>query len=209
MGGGKNLLEKFYKDPKRWAYTFEMYTFMTRMKQAFDADKEVMKDIKQVQSENQEKSEKEETLKRKHVNTSSASTTLQHAQQSDPKNFNENFSSITFFERSVYSSRLVFAENSYESGVLSDIEWGVYCDWSNYLIKKVKALKLDGIIYLRCDPEVCIERMKKRNRSEENTVPADYLKAIHMKNESWLNDWMKHQHDINSDTNLPDYNQTT
>ncbi len=28
--GGYNLLDKFYADPKRWSYTFQMYAFITR-----------------------------------------------------------------------------------------------------------------------------------------------------------------------------------
>ncbi len=29
--GGENLLDKFYKDTKRWAYTFQTYAFITRV----------------------------------------------------------------------------------------------------------------------------------------------------------------------------------
>ncbi len=28
---GHNLLEQFYKDPKRWAYTFQSYAFVSRV----------------------------------------------------------------------------------------------------------------------------------------------------------------------------------
>jgi len=98
---------------------------------------------------------------------------------------------ITFFERSVYSSRLVFAENSFESGYITPTEWALYCDWTNYIYKTVKELKLDGIIYLQCDPKVCSERMNKRSRSEEGGVPLEYLIALHDKYENWLNGWME------------------
>lgn len=42
------------------------------------------------------------------------------------------------------------------------------------------------IIYLRCEPEVCYERTKKRSRNEEETIPLDYLKKIHDKHENWI-----------------------
>lgn len=45
---------------------------------------------------------------------------------------------------------------------------------------------LAGIIYLRCQPEVCINRIRKRNRSEEAGIPFDYLKLLHEKHENWL-----------------------
>jgi deoxyadenosine/deoxycytidine kinase len=31
VGDGENLLDKFYQDPKRWAYTFQTYAFVTRV----------------------------------------------------------------------------------------------------------------------------------------------------------------------------------
>lgn len=31
VGDGENLLDKFYSDPKRWAYTFQTYAFVTRV----------------------------------------------------------------------------------------------------------------------------------------------------------------------------------
>lgn len=150
--GGSNLLEAFYKNPHRWAYTFEAYTFITRMKQAKDAEREVQADM--------------------------------------TERLDSTPNAITFFERSVYSSRLVFAENSFESGFMSSTEWAIYCDWTNFLLKTVKELKLDGIIYLQCDPKVCSERMAKRSRSEEGGVPLEYLLALHDKYEHWLNGWM-------------------
>lgn len=152
--GGKNLLDSFYKEPNRWAYTFEAYTFVTRMQQAIDAEKIVQ-------------------LDQLHENADSTAPV------------------ITFFERSVYSSRLVFAENSFESAYLDTTEWALYCDWSSYLLKTVKQLKLDAIIYLQCDPKVCGERMKIRSRNEEASVPQEYLNQLHEKYESWLNGWMK------------------
>ena len=37
--------------------------------------------------------------------------------------------------------------------------------------------KVDQIIYLRTNPEVVHERIKKRNRKEEQTIPLEYLKG--------------------------------
>nr|CAB3236348.1 deoxycytidine kinase-like [Phallusia mammillata] len=105
---GENLLNTFYSDPKRWAYTFESYTFVSRMK-------DVCKHSKK-----------------------------QYASRSP----------VQFFERSVYSSRYIFAKNCFESGVMSETEWNIYQDWSTYLLHALGELRLDGIIYLRAEPEV-------------------------------------------------------
>lgn len=41
-------------------------------------------------------------------------------------------------------------------------------------------------VYLRASPEVVYERMKKRGRPEENTVPFEYLEQLHTSHEQWL-----------------------
>jgi deoxyadenosine/deoxycytidine kinase len=52
---------------------------------------------------------------------------------------------------------------------------------------KLADLKLDHRpIYLRTSPEVCLERMRRRARSEEAAVGLDYLQKIHKLHEEWL-----------------------
>ena len=45
---------------------------------------------------------------------------------------------------------------------------------------------VDKIVYLRTNPEVLYERIKKRNRREECTIPFSYLKSLHDLHEEWL-----------------------
>lgn len=45
------------------------------------------------------------------------------------------------------------------------------------------------IIYLRCSPEKCHERTKIRQRSEESSIPLEYLKMIHEKHENWFREF--------------------
>lgn len=40
VGGGDNLLEKFYADTSRWAYTFQSYAFITRIMEQMEKAKE-------------------------------------------------------------------------------------------------------------------------------------------------------------------------
>jgi len=37
------------------------------------------------------------------------------------------------------------------------------------------------IIYLKCTPEKCYERIMSRKREEENEIPVEYLQMIHHK----------------------------
>lgn len=41
-------------------------------------------------------------------------------------------------------------------------------------------------VYLRTNPEIVYDRMKKRGRLEENTVSYDYIKSLHESHEKWL-----------------------
>lgn len=42
------------------------------------------------------------------------------------------------------------------------------------------------IIYLRTKPEICLERVRMRNRNAETTLTLSYLEQIHDKYENWL-----------------------
>ena len=64
---------------------------------------------------------------------------------------------------------------------MTDPEYAVISEWFNFLITCPQLnLKIDQIIYLRTDPEVAYERIKKRKRPEENLLPFSYLKGISM-----------------------------
>lgn len=39
-------------------------------------------------------------------------------------------------------------------------------------------------IYLRCDPEVCAERIARRARTAEAGISAEYLRALHRRHEA-------------------------
>ena len=42
------------------------------------------------------------------------------------------------------------------------------------------------MIYLRCDPELCLKRIKQRGREGEEGIPLDYLRKVHERQEEWL-----------------------
>ena len=49
-----------------------------------------------------------------------------------------------------------------------------------------KTLVPDGFIYLRAQPDTCMNRMMKRSRNEETGVGIDYLQDLHQRHEDWL-----------------------
>lgn len=137
IGAGGNLLDLFYKDTKRWAYTFQSYAFVSR-----------------VQS----------IVEQQHLPYSHATQIL---------------------ERSVYCDRFCFAQNCYEAGLMSPLEWQIYQEWFTWLVESYTQ-RPSGFIYLKTSPKVCFERLTKRSRSEEAGIPLSYLEALHNKHEDWL-----------------------
>lgn len=45
---------------------------------------------------------------------------------------------------------------------------------------------LEAIIYLKCSPAICHERIKKRNRQGEEGIPLEYLQKVHDRHEEWI-----------------------
>ena len=136
IDGEGNMLDLFYKNPKRWAYTFETYTLLTRL--------------------------------------------LDHQ-----IHITKQKTGFVISERSPYSGKYCFAANTRDQGYLSDIEWSLYQSLCHHLFAEHVA-QPTGIIYLRTNPEICHQRLKMRNRSEETSISLEYLQRIHSKHEDWL-----------------------
>jgi deoxyadenosine/deoxycytidine kinase len=102
-------------------------------------------------------------------------------------------------ERSIYSDRYVFAEGLHESGMISDMEWTMYCEWWGSLqqleqevvrevfsTSRTEAAPSDRFIYLRANPERAFERMQKRNRDGESDVSFEYIRENVARHDRWL-----------------------
>jgi deoxycitidine kinase len=94
---------------------------------------------------------------------------------------------VRFSERSIWTDKNIFSKSCYEMGVMNTIQKNTYDLWFDWLENKLSR-KPDGIIYLYADPNVCLERVHKRDRAEESTLTVEYLTAIHQKHEEWLAD---------------------
>jgi len=94
---------------------------------------------------------------------------------------------IRFSERSVWSDKYIFSRACQENRTMNEIEYKSYNLWFDWLEEFFMQRKPDGIIYLKCQPETCYNRMKNRSRSEEDTVPLNYLTQLHQYHEDWLN----------------------
>jgi deoxyadenosine/deoxycytidine kinase len=96
---------------------------------------------------------------------------------------------IRFSERSIWTDRYIFGKICCEDNKMSSIETECYHHWFNWLEEKFKP-NPDGIIYINCSPEKCMERINNRGRNEESKIPFDYLSKLHLYHEEWLNNTM-------------------
>ena len=94
-----------------------------------------------------------------------------------------NSNKIIICERSIYTDKYVFAKMLYQQGHINEIEWQTYNYWFDTFKEKTK---LNMVIYVNTNPEICFERIKKRNRTGESNIPIDYLKHCHRLHNEWL-----------------------
>lgn len=94
---------------------------------------------------------------------------------------------IKILERSIYSVRYCFCEALLMDQKIDKASHEVFVKWFEYAEKCVRN-RTDLIIYLRTTPEVAYERIQKRNRIEEKSVPFEYISRLHNLYEAWLFD---------------------
>jgi deoxyadenosine/deoxycytidine kinase len=141
----ESLLEVFYKDRKRWSYTFQNCAFLTRVRS-------ITKAIKDWKTECQTKPD-------------------------------EIVNNIFITERSVATDFNVFAKMLHQEGSLNKMEWDMYRQWYRYLSTDTK---INGIIYITCNHELCKDRINIRSRTGEDAIPMEYLEQLHEYHEYWI-----------------------
>ena len=89
-------------------------------------------------------------------------------------------------ERSLQSERYVFIEALKILNNITPIEYNILDAWFQWL--DLKSPAVGEIIYLRTLPEVALQRLQQRKRSEETVVTLPYLELIHDLHEKWIGD---------------------
>ena len=105
----------------------------------------------------------------------------------------EKSNTIILMERSPYFIKNVFVEKAYEDESISEEEY------KNILTLHKTTDKLwepEGLIYLRSNPELCFNRIKKRGRDSEKNIKLEYIKRIHELHEEKYNDAVKNNKNI-------------
>lgn len=81
---------------------------------------------------------------------------------------------FSIYERSPLSCRKVFTQLQYDNGSMTYDELQLFDKLYNNF-----GWSQDAIIYINTPPNVCLERMRSRDRSCEKQVELDYLVKVH------------------------------
>jgi len=92
---------------------------------------------------------------------------------------------VKMLERSLFSTKHVFVENCRRLGTLAEVECSILSEWFDFIVGS-QDVKVDLFVYLRADPDVCYNRLRKRDRKEEASVPREFIEALHDLHEEWL-----------------------
>jgi len=105
------------------------------------------------------------------------------------KRFNDSHNILklnesVILDRTLYEDGEIFARNLYELGNMSERDYKNYKQLYNILINYLP--KPDLMIYLRSDVDFLIERIKKRSRDFEASIPKEYLLRLNNYYEEWI-----------------------
>lgn len=102
--------------------------------------------------------------------------------QNHTKEINER---IKIMERSIFSARYCFIEAHVQKNNIDSIRFEILKQWYEFIMEKFQ-IQIDLVIYVRTTPLVLLQRIKKRNRPEEQNIEMDYLELLHEKHDDWL-----------------------
>lgn len=83
---------------------------------------------------------------------------------------------LLLMERSPYFIKNVFNKSAYENKLISDNEFNILKELYN---KTDSIWNSNNYIYLRSNPEKCLERIEIRGRDNEKNIKKEYLEHIH------------------------------
>jgi len=102
---------------------------------------------------------------------------LKRAIQDNPE------ATIFFTERSLYTDKYVFAKMLFDMGNMEDVNYQIYNRWFEEFAQD---FPISGVIYVKTDPSICHERIRRRSREGEESIPLAYLQSCHNYHEGMI-----------------------
>ncbi len=90
---------------------------------------------------------------------------------------------IIITERCLITDAHVFAKMLYDSKHIEEDEYQIYTRWFDEFAKEVEP---SCIVYFKASTDVCMTRIKKRNRAGEQDIQHEYLDKCNRYHDDWL-----------------------
>jgi deoxyadenosine/deoxycytidine kinase len=85
-------------------------------------------------------------------------------------------------DRSIYGDK-IFADVLREDGHMTHMEHNEYVNLLSNMLEHANRPHL--LVFLHCSVDTAMERIKKRDRTYESSIPRDYLAKLHDRYEQW------------------------
>lgn len=73
---------------------------------------------------------------------------------------------------------MMFAKVNHARDGMSDAEFARYCSMHASLVKSFAGALQVKTVWLEASPQACLDRLRKRGRQEESSIPIDYLREL-------------------------------
>ncbi len=90
-------------------------------------------------------------------------------------------------DRTIYEDAEIFATNLHRSRRMNKRDYETY--WEMYRAMQASLRPPDLMIYLRCSVRAIRQRVRRRGRASEQTIPAAYLRKLNQLYEDWMGRW--------------------
>jgi deoxyadenosine/deoxycytidine kinase len=90
---------------------------------------------------------------------------------------NDDPNTIIITERCLYTDKYVFAKMLYDSKKIEDVCYQIYNKWFDAFTHEIP---IEGVIYVKTNPDICNKRITIRSRNGESSIPLNYLENCHL-----------------------------
>ncbi|MCU5746639.1 deoxynucleoside kinase [Staphylococcus sp. SQ8-PEA] len=92
-------------------------------------------------------------------------------------------------DRSIYEDVDIFAKMHQEQGTMSEADFSTYSELFDAMVMTPYFPQPDVLIFLECDYEEVIERIKTRGRDMEVNTDPEYWKKLYQRYEDWIDNF--------------------
>jgi deoxycitidine kinase/deoxyguanosine kinase len=92
---------------------------------------------------------------------------------------------LTILDGSLATDKNIFAQMLHDDGLIDSLEWQAYNLWNQFYLDHVKQHQIIHF-YLHVPPEVALQRIHSRARSEESPIDLVYLQKLDQYYHDWL-----------------------